>query len=267
MEIEIVADRDRPSGHVVRVGGADQSYVDLDDPTHLEFPYVRRIADVLDVLEVEGRLRVVHVGGAGLTLPRYLATTRPGTAQVVLEPDEALTDLVRERLPLPRRSGVKVRPQDGLTGLGQMPDDYADAVVVDAFVGARVPAELATVECLSELRRVLGPQGVLVMNVSDKAPFAWTARLVAAAAKALGEVALSAEPATLKGRRGGNVVLAASAGRVPWQELERRAARTVFPYRVVPPTDVRRRFAGAVPFTVDDTEPSPAPPDGATYFS
>ncbi|GAA2069445.1 hypothetical protein GCM10009821_02380 [Aeromicrobium halocynthiae] len=68
----IVPDRDRPGGFSVRVGGADQSYVDLDDPTYLDFPYVRRIADVVDSVRAVDRMRIVHVGGAGLTLARYV---------------------------------------------------------------------------------------------------------------------------------------------------------------------------------------------------
>ena len=81
----LIADRTRPRGWLLRVGDTDQSYVDLDDPAHLEFDYVQRIADVLDALAPPGaRLRTVHVGGGAFTLPRYLTATRPGSAQVVV---------------------------------------------------------------------------------------------------------------------------------------------------------------------------------------
>ena len=134
------------AGHVVLVDGRPQSHVDLADPTRLVFDYVRRCGDVVDALEPTppAPLRVVHVGGAGLTLPRYVAATRPRSSQVVLEPDEALTDLVRAELPLPPRSGVKVRPVDGRSGLPALPadrvslvvGDIADAAVVDPLVAA-----------------------------------------------------------------------------------------------------------------------------------
>jgi hypothetical protein len=39
------------------------------------------------------------------------------------------------------------------------------------------------------------------------------------------------------------------------------------PYRVLPYRDVVDRFAGGAAFTDADTEMSPAPPDGATFFS
>jgi spermidine synthase len=46
-------------------------------------------------------VHALHLGGGALTLPRYLAHTRPGSRQLVAEVDDALTDLVREHLPLP----------------------------------------------------------------------------------------------------------------------------------------------------------------------
>src|SRR5687768_17980560 len=85
------------------VEGTPQSHVDLDDPSHLEFEYVRRMGHVLDLAAEEGRpIDVVHLGGGALTLPRYVAATRPGSRQRVVELDEPLTALLRAHLPLPR---------------------------------------------------------------------------------------------------------------------------------------------------------------------
>ena len=137
----LIPDRAYPAAYTLRIGRTDQSYVDLDDPLRLEFDYVQRIGDVIDAQGMPGqRLRMVHVGGAAMTLPRYVAVTRPQSAQIVLEPDVGLTRFVREWLPLPRRSGIKVRGIDGRAGIAGLRDSFADAVVVDAFDGARVPA-------------------------------------------------------------------------------------------------------------------------------
>ena len=51
---EIVADPDRPSGRTLLVDGAPQSHVDLADPTHLEFEYVRRMAAAIDLIAPPG---------------------------------------------------------------------------------------------------------------------------------------------------------------------------------------------------------------------
>jgi spermidine synthase len=266
-QIEIVPDRDRPSASTLRIDGTDQSYVDLDDPARLEFDYVQRMADAIDGHGVPGEpLRCVHVGGAGMTLPRYVAATRPRSAQIVLEPDEEVTALVRERLPLPRHSGIKVRPVDGRTGIAAMRDDFADVVVVDAFDGDRVPADLTTREFFGDLARVTVPPGLVLLNLADHAPFPYLRRAVRGVCDAFAHVVLSAEPATLKGRRFGNVLVMASQHELPWQALARRAASSPFPYRVLPYREVVERFAAKQPFTEADAEQSPARPGGRVHF-
>lgn len=265
-ETVLVPDGSRPRAFTLRVGRTDQSYVDLDDPLRLEFDYVQRIADVLDCLAPPGeRLTVVHVGGAALTLPRYVAATRPSSAQIVLEPDGELTDLVRLHLPLPPRSGIKVRTQDGRSGVAALRDGYAEVVVVDAFAGARVPPELTTTAFFADLRRVLGEDGTLIINVTDRGPFDYARRVLAGVLSVFGQVVFCAEPATLKGRRFGNVVLAASAARLPVREIAVRAGSSPYPYRVLHGARLSQLLAGARPFTDEESEPSPDPP-GDLFF-
>ena len=89
--------------YILELDGMEQSAVDLDDPTNLVFDYVRRIGDLIDRMP-PGPLRVLHVGGAAMSLPRYVAATRPRSAQIVLEPNEIVIAQVRVEAPLPRRS-------------------------------------------------------------------------------------------------------------------------------------------------------------------
>ena len=262
--VVLVPDPSRRSAFLLRVGRTDQSYVDLEDPLRLEFDYVQRIADVVEALFEPGRtLRAVHVGGAGLTLPRYVATTRPGSVQTVLEPDAALTELVRERLPLPRASGIKVRAVDGRAGLPDLRDAIADLVVLDAFAGAQVPPDLTTDAALGELHRVLRPDGVLALNVTDRGPLAYTRRVLAGLLARFAVVGLCAEPSTLKGRRFGNVVLLATDRPLAadsWAAFADRAGRPPFPYRVLHGGRLDQLVGGARPYTDEDAEPSPPPP-------
>src|SRR4051812_35545495 len=134
--VELLADADRPGGWLLTIDRIRQSYVDLDDPTYLDFEYVQALADVLDTLPPRP-LPVTHVGGGACTLARYVAATRPRSSQIVLEPDAALTALVRARLPLPRGSRIRIRPVDGRTGVAALADASADVVVLDAFHGGR----------------------------------------------------------------------------------------------------------------------------------
>jgi len=251
----------------LRVGRTEQSYVDLDDPLRLEFDYVQRLVDVLDsVVGLGQRLRVVHVGGAGMTLPRYVAATRPSSAQIVLEPDIELTAFVRRHLPLPTRSGIKVRGTDGRRGIAGMRNGYADLLIIDAFVGARVPADLTTAEFLSDARRVLSDHGVIIINLTDRGPLGYARRVLAGVSLAFPHVLFCAEPSTLRGRRFGNVIIAGGAAPLPYPAIADRAGRPPFPYRVLHGARLNHLLAGSTPFRNKDAEESPEPGEGLKHF-
>ena len=264
---ELVRDPACRHAGVVRVGGTDQSYVDLDDPTHLEFDYLIRIADHLDTWAPAGqRLRVVHVGGAGMSLARYVAHARPHSSQIVLEPDETLTAWVRQVLPLPPHSGIRVRGVDGRTGVAAMPSDFADVVIVDAFAANQVPSSLVSREFFDQVKRVLHADGLLVLNVCDHHDLRWSRRLVATLASGFAQLTLSAAPGTLRGRAFGNMVLAASDRPHPVAILRRHAAGDAFPHRVLDDQQTRLFSGGAAGFTDLDAVPSPAPALQLTWF-
>ena len=159
--------RDDHGGVTVVVDGQQQSYVDPADPGLLAFEYVAQMAAVIATLPTPS-LRFTHIGGAGLTLPRWLAQVRPTSPQIVFEPDSQLTDAVRRELPLPRRHRIRVRPLPGREGVAALAAASADAVVLDAFASGRVPADLVTTEFFREVARVLDPAGLLIANVADE---------------------------------------------------------------------------------------------------
>ena len=241
-------------GHVVLVDGRPQSHVDLADPTRLAFDYVRRMGDVIDALGDPGApMRAIHVGGAGMTLPRYLAATRPGSRQTVLEPDEELTALVRRDIPLPPRSGIKVRPVDGRAGLVDLPDGRADLLVLDAYDDGLVPSELLTAPALAEVARVLAPTGVALLNVVDRAPFPVIRSTVAGLRAVLPHLAAGLEPATRRARRPGNVLLLAGAAPVPVEAWRARSSTGLSPYQVLDGGQVSSSFGGGTPAQEADT--------------
>jgi spermidine synthase len=260
---ELLADADRDGSWELLVDGVPQSHVDLVDPTHLEFEYVRRMGHVLDLAADPGRpLDVVHLGGGALTLARYVAVTRPGSRQRVVELDEALTDLVRRELPLPRNARVRVRAADARAGLAALPDASADVVLVDVFAGARTPAHLTSVEFATDVARVLRPGGVTAWNVSDGPPLRFARAEAATLGRVFAHVALLAEPGTLRGRRFGNTVAVASGTELPIAALTRRCAGDPMPSRVVSGDELVRFVGQAAPVTDADAQPSPRPPDG-----
>ncbi|MBT2482011.1 spermidine synthase [Streptomyces sp. ISL-94] len=257
-------DVDRERAWLLTVDGAPQSYVDLDDPEHLEFEYVRRLAHVLDHAAEPGLpLDLLHLGGGALTLPRYAAATRPGSRQTVVEFDAGLVELVAEYLPLPEGAGVTVHAADARAWLEGAPTDSADVVVADVFGGSRVPAQLTSVEYAREAARVLRPGGLYAANLADGAPFGFLRGQLANFGAVFGELALIAEPAVLRGRRFGNAVLLASDGGLPVGGLARRCASDAFPARVEEGESLARFMRGAAVVGDADAVASPQPPEGA----
>ncbi|WP_240322618.1 spermidine synthase [Austwickia chelonae] len=252
-------------GVTVLRDGFPQSYVDVSDPTRLAFEYVAQMALAVDTLAPSGSLALTHVGGAGLTLPRYFAHTRPGSTQIVLEPDELSTQRVREELPLPRGHRIRVRGQDGLSGLTAMGSARADVVLVDAYAEGRVPAELVTVGFFAEVVRVLRPGGLLVANVADAPGRRFLSRVAAGClATGLGQVALLGTHDVMKGRRFGNAVLVASGSRFEVDDLRRAATRCPFPTGVMG-EEWAGQLRAARPFTTEDAESSPEPPVAGSW--
>ena len=259
---ELVPDVDRPGSWLLYLGEAPQSQVDLTDPRYLEFEYVQRIAHLLDVAAPAGApLRVLHLGGGALTLPRYLAATRPGSSQLVAETDAGLMDLVREHLPLGRARGrIRVRIADAREVLGSVAPGRFDVVISDVFAGARTPPHLTTVECAELAARALGSGGLYIQNVADGPPLSFAKQQAAAVAQVFTHGLLMAEPGVLRRRRFGNLVLAGSQAELPAGELRRRAAADAFPARVLDGEDLDRFVAGTRPATDATAQPSPMPP-------
>jgi hypothetical protein len=260
---ELLADADRPGAWELLVDGVPQSHVDLADPTHLEFEYVRRIGHVLDLAAEPGLpLDVVHLGGGALTLPRYLAVTRPGSRQRVVELDEALTDLVRGSLPLPRAARLRVRADDARAGLAALPDASADVVVVDVFAGARTPAHLASIEFLRAVANVMGPAGTYAANVTDGGALAFARSQAATLHAVFPHTCLVADPAVLRGRRFGNLLLVGGRNPLPVDRLAARAVGDRSSGRLLHGPELDRFRAGARPVRDATAVASPPPPDG-----
>ncbi|GAA4088905.1 fused MFS/spermidine synthase [Actinomadura miaoliensis] len=261
-EAELLRDADRDGGWMLLIGGVPQSYVDLTDPTYLDFEYMRLMGDVVDLMAMEGQaLDAVHIGGAACTLPRYLAATRPGSRQVVFEPDGPLVRLVRERLPVKNVPGLKIRVVDGRAGTAALADDADDLLVVDAFAEASMPVELATREFTRDAARVLRPGGVLLMNVADGFRLAYARRVVATVRSVFRHVLLLGEPGVLRGRRFGNLVVAASQRPLPVDGLTRRAAGGAVRARLMAGDDLTGFAAGARPIEDGEHVTAPVPPD------
>ena len=263
---ELLRDADRRAAWMLLIDGVPQSHVDLDDPGYLDFEYVRRIGHVIDEAAPAGQpLRVLHLGAGALTLARYVAATRPGSPQLAVEVDASLVDLIRLRLP-PRNPRLRVRVGDARAELERLRPASFDVVIADVFAGGRTPAHLTSAEFWSAARRAVRPTGVVAANVADGAPLAHARAQVATARAVFPHACLIADAAVLRGRRFGNLVLAASPAPLPVEALTRRAAGDPMPGRLVHGGDLARFTAGAKAVTDATAVPSPAAPPGAFAY-
>ncbi|MCY7395973.1 MAG: fused MFS/spermidine synthase [Nocardioides sp.] len=217
-------DPERASGRVLVLDGVRNSYVDTDDPTYLDFAYVQAAASVVDTAYAAGEpLEAYHLGGGGLTLPRYLAEDRPGTRSVVSEIDAGVVEVDRERLGLETGPDLDVRVEDGRLGLRRLGTGSRDLVVGDAFGGVSVPWHLTTREAVADVARVLREDGVYVANLIDHGPLGFARAELATLSEVFAHVALASNPDAVARQDGvgGNLVAVASDApldTVAWQE-------------------------------------------------
>jgi hypothetical protein len=227
-DLIVERDLDRPSGRLLRQDDMDASYVDLADARYLEFGYLRWIRLLLRGFEAR---RVLHLGGAACTLARALLAEDGASRHEVVEIDERVFDIAREHLGLRRQPGLKLRVGDGRAAVAAHADASADAIVVDAFVGARVPRRLVTSEALTDCARVAP---LTIVNVVEIAGLRDARAVAAGLADAYPHVgALATSP-----RRGGNVVLFGSAPQPPFARLEGAAAADISPARLLRAPDL-----------------------------
>jgi spermidine synthase len=205
---EIVVDPVRNGGRTLVLDGIRNSYVDLDDATHLEFRYAQVMADIIAVATPPGPLDVLSIGGGGFTFPAYLAATRPGTNHIVLEIDAALVDIGRNDLGLGDYASVVV--DDARRSLGDIPAESVDLVIGDAFSGLSVPWHLTTIEFVEAVAYRMREGGVYTINVIDYGDLDFVRSEAATFDAVFEHGAVIAPPSYLAGNAGGNFVLVGS---------------------------------------------------------
>jgi spermidine synthase len=288
-QVELLNDVERPDAWTLLIDGILQSEVDLGDPSHLEIEYMRRLGHLADLAAPAGMpLDVLHLGGGALTLARYVEATRPGSRQLAVESNATVAGLVSRRIPVtlhvrahpgqaagaqPRQADraeagrawpgtgeIGVLVADARAALERLPAGSFDVLVVDVFAGAQTPAHLTSLEFTAAGARALRPSGFYAVNVGDGPPLAHARGRVAAVRSVFAHVCVLAEPAVLRGRRFGNLVLVASDHELPVSGLIRRIAADPFPARLVEGAALDQFVAGSAPIVDANAEPSPVMP-------
>lgn len=214
----------RDSGVLLLLDGTESSWIDLVDPAHLDFEYQQHMNAALSTLVPEPTpVRVLHLGGAGCALARAWEARRPGSSQTAVEIDELLATYVRQWFDLPRSPRLRIRVGDAAQIVASGRDGAWDVVVRDVFAAGSVPAACRTREFHAHVGQTLVPGGVYLVNLSSR-PRQVAGEDLEAVRESFGGVLVIADPAVVRGRRHGNLVVVAR--REPWQDEERQGMET-----------------------------------------
>ena len=178
---EVLPEGGRPWRRLLRLDDEDCSHVDLRDPTHLDFAYVRRLGDVVDVRRAAGRPdrraaprgRRVHAAAlrrrhaAGLAPGRRRGRRRPGRAGARAPRPAPVSGAARAARRRPRRPGAARRPRRPTSSCSTR------------TWAREIPAHLVTTGFAALARRALRPGGILAANVIDAPPMDATRALAA----------------------------------------------------------------------------------------
>ncbi len=205
----VEVDPNRPSGRALWLDTLRHSYIDLEDPTYLEFRYAKLVADVLTTLP-DGPMRSLYVGGGGFTFPAYLSAVRPGSSHFVLELDPSLVTIAEDELGLVQSDDLIVEVGDARLGIQKAELGAYDFVLGDAFSGPSVPWHLTTEEFLTDVAERLDDEGLYVMNLIDYPPHGFARAELATVAAVFEHILVIAPQSYLDRETGGNFVLVGS---------------------------------------------------------
>lgn len=198
---------------------AEQSHVEVEDPSYLLHDYTYRMSSVLRAVAPrlwgERPASVLHLGAGALTLPRWIQAQWPGSAavaQTVVDIEPELVDFVLEHVPMgPAPENVVADAAQVLGPEGALAGRSFDVVIVDLFNSADAPASLVSAEFCAQVLRALNPQGLLLMNLGDDAGMDFARGLTSTLLGAAGKpdhALLTAPDAVLSAHEEGNLVFA-----------------------------------------------------------
>ena len=249
----VVADPLREGGRTLYLDQLRHSYVDLDDPTYLEFDYTKNFGAVIDSKwPAPQSVRALHIGGGGLTMPHYLMATRPGSQNKVYEIDPGVIELDKAELGAKPGPDLDLQIRDGRLGVRTEPADSRDLVIMDAFGGVAVPWHLTTREIVSDIRRVLAPDGLYLVNVIDFGPQSFAKAEIQTIAAEFPYVAVIGTPEKFAGDEGGNFVLVAADQPLPSSMIQSQLGQRG---TALADAAAVSNFVGDAPLLTDDYAP------------
>ena len=158
-------------GKTVRTLTLDQllhSYVAKGDPTFLVYGYEKITADFVALQDYrKGEPKVLFIGGGGYTMPRLIEHHYADWDVEVIEIDPAVTRIAHEYLWLPLNTSIISYHEDARMKARELGAGQYDMVVGDAFNDFSVPYQLTTHEFNQQVKGLLNPDGIYIVNIVD----------------------------------------------------------------------------------------------------
>jgi len=144
-------------------------YVDMDDPSYLNYGYERVYADIARRYAA-GRTGVsaFFVGGGSYTFPRWLLAEWPDSETLVAEIDPKVLEANYQATGLPRVTSIRTVLMDARNAVDELPAGRQfDFFFGDAFNDLAVPYHLTTLEFSRKVASHLKPGGAYLVNIID----------------------------------------------------------------------------------------------------
>jgi spermidine synthase len=145
--------------------GARQSVVRLGDPDYLELAYTKAALAGLALCSEPQRVLIVGLGGG--SLPMFLRKHYPAAVIDVVDIDPDVVDVAKRFFGFREDERLHAHVGDGREFIEKTRDPY-DAIFLDAFGAASVPAHLTTFEFLAAVRKAITARGVVIGNIWDR---------------------------------------------------------------------------------------------------
>ena len=153
---------DRRPARVMSLDGKLDSamYLDSDELVFDYTKYYRLVQAYHPAIK-----KILVIGGAGYSVPKDFLSR--GVAVDVVEIDPALTQLAEKYFNLQPTNYplLTIYHEDGRTFLNKQTGAQYDVIMIDAFKSYSIPYQLTTSEAVSEMKKLLRPNGLVLANV------------------------------------------------------------------------------------------------------
>ena len=145
------------------------SYTDLKDPLYIEYEYIRMYEEMVRWQAKKRKsFKTLFLGGGGYTFPRFIEAKYPKAEIHVVEIDPEITRVAGKYLGVSENTKIRSFNEDGRWFVMNCKEKGTyDFIFGDAFNDLSIPYHLTTKEFAMQLKSLLKPDGLLLVNVID----------------------------------------------------------------------------------------------------